>query len=113
VLARGVLVFVLALVGEALVLLGVVGDEVIRVSIVVASFLQTPNTPVIQAVVVKPRKPANDQCQLTVPKASNYFTMIDTKEDKANNIYEGLAEEFESLPETRAIVGAEGFLILA
>jgi hypothetical protein len=35
--------------------------------------------------------------------------MIDTKEDKANNICEGLAEEFELLSETKAIVGAEGF----
>jgi hypothetical protein len=39
--------------------------------------------------------------------------MTDTKEDKANNIYEGLAEELEPLPKTKAIVGAEGFLILA
>ena len=39
--------------------------------------------------------------------------MTDAKEDKANNIYEGLAEELEPLPETKAIVSAEGFLILA
>jgi hypothetical protein len=39
--------------------------------------------------------------------------MIDTKEDKANDICEGLAEELELLPETKAIVGANGFLILA
>jgi hypothetical protein len=39
--------------------------------------------------------------------------MTDTKEDKVNGIYEWLAEELEMLPETKAIVGAEGFLILA
>jgi hypothetical protein len=39
--------------------------------------------------------------------------MIDTKEDKANNICEGLAKELKPLPETKAIVSAEGFLILA
>ena len=48
------------LVGEVLVLLRAVGDEVVGVSTVVASFLQTPTTPVIQAVAVKPRKPADD-----------------------------------------------------
>jgi hypothetical protein len=39
--------------------------------------------------------------------------MIDTKDDKANDICEGLAEEREPLPETKAIVSVEGFLILA
>jgi hypothetical protein len=39
--------------------------------------------------------------------------VINTKEDKANDIYEGLVKELESLLETKAIVGAEGFLILA
>jgi hypothetical protein len=39
--------------------------------------------------------------------------VTNTKEDKANDIYEGLAEELEPLLETKAIVGAEGFLILA
>jgi hypothetical protein len=39
--------------------------------------------------------------------------MTDTKEDKANNIYEELAKELESLPETKAKVDAEGFLSLA
>jgi len=39
--------------------------------------------------------------------------MIDTKEDKANDICEELAKELEPLPETKAIVGAEGFLIFA
>ena len=47
------------------------------------------------------------------PRASNYSSMIDTKEDKANDICEGLAEELELLPETKAIVDPEGFLILA
>jgi hypothetical protein len=39
--------------------------------------------------------------------------VTDTKEDKANNICEGLAKELEPLPETKAIVGVEGFLSLA
>jgi hypothetical protein len=39
--------------------------------------------------------------------------VIDTKEDKANDIFEGLAKELGSLPETKDIVGAEGFLSLA
>jgi hypothetical protein len=47
------------------------------------------------------------------PRASNYSSVIDTKEDKANDIYEGLAKELEPLPQTKAIVGAEGFLSLA
>jgi hypothetical protein len=38
--------------------------------------------------------------------------MTDTKENKGNDNCEGLAEELEPLPETKAIVGAEGFLIL-
>jgi hypothetical protein len=37
--------------------------------------------------------------------------VIDTKEDKAKDTYEELAKELEPLPETKAIVGAEGFLI--
>jgi hypothetical protein len=39
--------------------------------------------------------------------------MIDTKEDKAKDTYEVLAKELELLPETKAIVGVEGFLSLA
>jgi hypothetical protein len=39
--------------------------------------------------------------------------MTYTKEDKANDICEGLAKELEPLPETKAIVSADGFLILA
>jgi hypothetical protein len=38
--------------------------------------------------------------------------MTDTKEDKANDICEGLAKELEPLPETKATVGVEGFLSL-
>jgi hypothetical protein len=73
VLAGGVLALVLALarvilVGGVLVLLRIVGDEVVRVSTSVASILRTTTTPVIQAVVVKPREPADDQYQLVVPK---------------------------------------------
>jgi hypothetical protein len=55
----GVLVFVLALVGVVLIrgvlaLLRAVGNEVVRVSTTIASFLRTPTMPAIQAVVVKP-----------------------------------------------------------
>jgi hypothetical protein len=39
--------------------------------------------------------------------------MTNTKEDKAKKICEGLAEELEPLPETKAMVGADRFLILA
>jgi hypothetical protein len=46
-------------------------------------------------------------------RASNCFSVIDTKEDKTNNICEGLAEELKPLPKTKAIVSAKGFLILA
>jgi hypothetical protein len=54
---RGVLALVLALAGVVLVkgvfvLLGAVGDEVVGISIAVASFLRTTTTPAIQAVVV-------------------------------------------------------------
>jgi hypothetical protein len=47
------------------------------------------------------------------PRASNCFSVTNTKENKANDIYEGLAKELEQFPETKAIVGTEGFLILA
>ena len=53
---------------EVLVLLGAVGDEVVGVSIAIASFLRTTTALAIQAVVVKPRELADDQCQLVVPK---------------------------------------------
>jgi drug/metabolite transporter (DMT)-like permease len=73
VLARGVLAVVLALagvilIGGVLVLLRAVGDEVVGVSTTIASFLQTTTTLVIQAVIVKPQEPVDDQCQLVVPK---------------------------------------------
>jgi hypothetical protein len=47
------------------------------------------------------------------PRASNCSSVTDTKEDKANDICEGLAKELELLPKTKAIVDAEGFLSLA
>ena len=59
---------ILALAGEVLVLLGVVGDEVVGVSIAMATILWTTTTSAVQAVVVKPREPVDDQCQLFVPK---------------------------------------------
>ena len=64
-LAGGVLTLVLALAGvmlarEVLVLLGTVGDEVVGVSIAISSCLRTTTASVIQAVVVKPREPADD-----------------------------------------------------
>ena len=74
VLAGGVLVLVLVpaeveLARGVLVLLGAVGNKVVGVSTAVASFLRTPSTSMVQAVVMKPRKPADDQCQLIVPKS--------------------------------------------
>jgi hypothetical protein len=47
------------------------------------------------------------------PRLSNCFSVTDTKEDKTKDICEGLAKELEPLPETKAIVGTEGFLSLA
>ena len=47
------------------------------------------------------------------PRVSKCSFMIDTKEDKANDICEGLAKELELLPKTKDIVGAEGFLSFA
>jgi hypothetical protein len=63
----GVLALVLALVGVVLVegvlvLLRAVGDEVVRIYTAVASFLWTTTILAIQAVVVKPRELADDQC---------------------------------------------------
>jgi hypothetical protein len=62
----GVLALVLVLVGVilvggVLVLLGAVDDEMVGVSTAIASFLWTPTTSPVPAVVVKPRKPADDQ----------------------------------------------------
>ena len=58
-LAEGVLTLVLALVGVVLVggvlvLLGVVSDEVVGVSIAIATLLRTTTTLAVHAVVVKP-----------------------------------------------------------
>jgi hypothetical protein len=39
-----------------------VGVEVVGISTAVASFLWTTTTPAIQAVAVKLREPADDQC---------------------------------------------------
>ena len=66
VLVGGVLMLVLELVGvllvrEVLVLLGAVGDKVVKVSTTKASILLT-TTSAIQAVVVKLREPVDDQC---------------------------------------------------
>ena len=47
------------------------------------------------------------------PRASNCSSRTHTKEDKANDIYEGFAEELESLPKTKCTVSAEGILSLA
>jgi hypothetical protein len=47
------------------------------------------------------------------PRFSSYSSETNTKEDKANDICEGLAKELEPLPKTKDIVGAEGFLSLA
>jgi hypothetical protein len=74
VLAGGVPVLVLALarvilVGGVLVLLWAVGYKVVRISTAIASFLRTTTMLMIQEVVVKPRKPTDDQHQLVVPKS--------------------------------------------
>jgi hypothetical protein len=63
-LSEGVLTLVLTLAGVVLVggvlvryvlvLLGIVGDEVVRISTCIASILRTTTTSMIQAVVVKP-----------------------------------------------------------
>jgi hypothetical protein len=47
------------------------------------------------------------------PRLSICSFVTYTKEDKAKDTCEELAKELESLPETKAIVSAEGFLNLA
>jgi hypothetical protein len=48
------------------------------------------------------------------PSASICSSVTDTKEDKAKEGCEGLAKELElPLPETKAMVGTDGFSILA
>ena len=48
------------------------------------------------------------------PSTSIFSSMIDNKEDNAKRGCEGLVKELElPLPETNAMVGAEGFSILA
>jgi hypothetical protein len=47
------------------------------------------------------------------PRASKCSSVTDIKEDKANDICDGLAEELELLLKTKAIVCAKEFLILA
>jgi len=72
-LARVIVALVLALagvilVGEVVVLLGAVGDKVVGISTVVAPHLLITALVTIQAVVLKLRELANDQCQLVIPK---------------------------------------------
>jgi hypothetical protein len=62
-------------------------------------------------VVVEPYEPTGHKCQLLTLRLSTYSSMIDNKEDKANIVGEGLDEE--SPPETRAMLGATWFSILA
>ena len=64
---------VLALAGvmlarEVPVLLGEVGNEVVRISIAIATILRTTTALVVHEVVVKSRESVDDQCQLIVPK---------------------------------------------
>jgi hypothetical protein len=46
-------VLVLALAGEVLVLLGAVGNKVVRVSIAIAIILRTTTAPTVHAIIVK------------------------------------------------------------
>ena len=72
VLARGVVALILALARVVLVdeglLLGAVRDEVVRISTSIASLLRATTASAVQTVVVKPREPTDDECQLIIPK---------------------------------------------
>ena len=73
VLAKGVLALVLVpadveLAEGVLVLLGAVGDEVVGISIAIASLLRSTTVLALQAVVVKPRELADDERQLIIPE---------------------------------------------
>ena len=77
VLVEGVLALVLVLagielVGEVLVLLGAVGDEVDGISIAKASLVLTTML-AIQAFIVEPQEPVDDQSQLVIPKCLHLF----------------------------------------
>jgi hypothetical protein len=67
----------------------------------------------VHAIVVKPQNRLMTSASLSSSSASICSSITDTKEDKEKEICEGLTEELEPLPETKAIVGAERFLILA
>lgn len=109
VLVVGVLVRVI-LAGVMLVLLGAVGDVVVGVTTPKASFLWTTTTPVIQAVVVEPQESDDDKCQLIIPKRLHLLLCHSHKGRQANKGFEVLVKELElALPNTRAMVGAEGF----
>ena len=47
------------------------------------------------------------------PRDSSYSSVTDIKHDKEKEACEGLVNELEPLPKTKAMVGAEGFLSLA
>jgi hypothetical protein len=75
VLGRGVLTLALApirmmvvLAGLWLALLGAICNEVVKVTVVVASILG-PSTPPIETVVVEPREPTCNKRRLLIPKA--------------------------------------------
>ena len=72
VLAGGVVTLVLVLAGVVLVgeglLLGAVRDKVVRISTSIASLLRATTASAVQTVVVKPREPTDDECQLIIPK---------------------------------------------
>jgi hypothetical protein len=91
-------------------LLGAAGNEVVGIATVVASVLGHTMPPA-HTVVVEPREPAGHKCQLLIPRFSTCSSVIDNKEDRENIA----GEELEAEPplETRAMVGALGFSILA
>jgi len=72
VLGVGVLSLVLGLGGLMLVFVGAVGDEVVEAATSKASFLLC-TTPTVHAVVVKPREPVDDQCQVIISKYLQLF----------------------------------------
>jgi hypothetical protein len=95
------------LAGGVLVLLGAVCNEVVGVSTAKAALLLTTT-----------RLLWNHENWLMISasspslSASICFSVTETKEDKTKEACEGLAKE-PPVPETKAIVGAEGFSIFA
>lgn len=99
-LARGVLTLSLVSTRVVVVLvrlflalhIGVVSNEVVRVTIVEAT-LFAPTMPLVHAVIMKLHKLSGNKHQLLTPKRFNLFLRNRHQRDKANIVGKGLAEK--------------------